>query len=74
MVDQHQHLIDITEGQERDEAHEGLTHTGSRLHKMAVDAVQQQLELFFISTQLGELLQKASKSRLSGFSNVCMGM
>ena len=57
VVDENHHFLWVTKSQEGDESHECLSHAGRGLHKGAVDAIQQHLQLVPVTAQLGELLQ-----------------
>ena len=57
VVDENHHFLWVTERQEWNESHECLSHAGRGLHKGAVDAIQQHLQLVPVTAQLGELLQ-----------------
>ena len=59
VVDENHHFLWVTECQEGDESHERLSHAGRGLHKGAVDAIQQHLQLVPVTTQLGELLPRS---------------
>ena len=58
VVDECQHLLLVSECQERDEAHQSLQHAGAGAHERAVDAIQQHHQLLAVAAQLRELLKQ----------------